>query len=79
MVQLQEYHRTGQSSGPYPYSALTLGAPIDLLQLSTAYQIASGEITYHDFQKEIQRVARLPPNEERYTDLFPSKNSGDLV
>ena len=79
MVQLQEYHRMGQSSGPYPYSALTLGAPINLLQLSTAYQIASREITYHDFQKEIQRVTRLPPNEERYTDLFPSENSGLLV
>ena len=38
MVQLQEYYRLGESTGPYAYSAVAPRAPIDLVQLATIYQ-----------------------------------------
>ena len=70
MVQLQEYHRWGQSTGPYAYNAVEPGAPIDLVQLATIYQTSAGRVRYYDFEKEIQKVARLPPTNERYIHLF---------
>ena len=78
MVQWHEYHRLGEGSGPYPYNLLAPGAPIDFVQLSTIYQVVTGEITYHGFDEEIQRVARLPPTDKRYVNLFPFENSGFL-
>ena len=42
MVQLQEYHRLEQSTAPYPYNVVASGAPINLVQLSTTYQISTG-------------------------------------
>ena len=59
VVQLQEYYRLGESTGPYAYNAVAPGAPIDLVQLATIYQTGPGRLGYHDFDKEIQRVARL--------------------
>ena len=54
------------------------GAPIDVVQLSMTYQIASGQITYQDFQKEIQRFPRLPLTDKRFKNLFPFENCGYL-
>ena len=75
MVQLQEYHRLGQLTGRYPYNAVAPGATIDLVQLATIYQTSPGQVRYNDFEKEIQRVARLPPTNERYINLFPFEDS----
>ena len=52
---------------------------INLVELPTTYQLATAEITYHNFEKAIQRVAHLPPTNERYTNLFSFENCGDLV
>ena len=54
MVELQEYHLLGQSSGPYPYNEVASGARIEFVQVLTTYHVATGEITYHNFEKEIQ-------------------------
>ena len=43
MFELQEYHRLGQSTGPYAYNAVAQGAPIHLLQLTTIYQTGLGK------------------------------------
>ena len=49
------------------------GAPIDLVQLATIYQTGPGHIRYYDFDKEIQRVARLHLTNEAYLNFFLSK------
>ena len=77
MVQLQEYHRMGQSTGQYPHNAVAPGAPIDSVQLATIYQTSPGQVRYHDFESDIQRVARLPPTNERYINLFPFEDCTD--
>ena len=46
MVQLQEYYRIRELTGPYAYKAVTPGAPIDLVQLATLYQPGPGQIRY---------------------------------
>ena len=71
MVQLQEYYRLGQSTGPYAYNAVALGAPIDLVQLATIYQTGPGQIRYYNFDQEIRRVARVHSTQEAYLNLFP--------
>ena len=71
VVQLQEYYRLGESTGPYAYNAVAPGAPIDLVQLATIYQTGPGQIGYHDFDREFRRVARLHPTSEEYVNLFP--------
>ena len=43
MFELQEYHQLGQSTGPYAYSSVAQGAPIDLVQLATIYQTGLGK------------------------------------
>ena len=53
------------------------GAPMDLVQLSTTYHISTGRVTYHNYEREIQRVARLPPTVERNISLFPFGNCAD--
>ena len=53
MVQLQEYYRLGESTGPYAYNAVAPGAPIDLVQLAKICHTGPGQIGYHDFDKEI--------------------------
>ena len=70
MVQLQEYYRLGESTGPYAYSAVAPGAPMDLIQLATIYQTGPGQIRYYDFDKEIRRVTRLHSTNEEYINLF---------
>ena len=79
MVQLQEYHRLGQLTGPYAYNAVAPGAPIDLVQLATIYQTGPGRIRYYDFDKEIRRVARLHSSNEAYLNLFPFEDTTDLT
>ena len=79
MVQLQEYYRLGESTGPYAYNAVAPGAPIDLVQLATIYKTGPGQIGYHDFHKEIRRVARLYSTSEEYINLFPFVDAADLV
>ena len=79
MVQLQEYHRVGQSTGPYAYNAVSPGAHIDLVQLATIYQTSPGQVRYYDFDKEIRKIARLPPTNERYINLFSFEDSNDLT
>ena len=79
MVQVKEYHPLRQSTSPYPYNAAAPEAPINLVQLWTTYRISSGRVKYHDFEKEIQKVARLPPNNRRYITLFPSEDCADLA
>ena len=71
MVQLQEYHRLSQLNGPYPYDVVAPVAPIDLVQLGMTYQVATADITHHNFDEDIQRVARLPPTHKRNVNLFP--------
>ena len=51
---------------------------MDLVQLATIYRTSHGQVRYHDFEKEIQRVARLPPTNERYMNLFPFEDCTDL-
>ena len=70
MVQLQEYHRLGKSTGPYAYHAVAPGAPIDLIQLGRIYQTGPGHVRYYDFHKEIRRVACLHSTNEAYLNLF---------
>ena len=79
MVQLQEYHRPGQSTVPYAYHAVAAGAPIDLVQLATIYQTRPGQIRYYDFEKEIRRGARLHSTNEAYVNLFPFEDAADLT
>ena len=79
MIQLQEYHGSGESTGPYSYNAVASGAPIVLVQLATVYQTRPRQVRYHGFEKEIQRVARLPPTTERYINLFPFEDCTDLT
>ena len=79
MVQLQEYYRLGESTGPYAYNAVASGAPINLVQLATIYQTGPGQIRYHDFDKEIRRVARLHITNEEYINLFPFGDAADLA
>ena len=78
MVQIQEYHRLGQSTGPYAYNAVTPEAPIDRVQLATIYQTGPGHVRYYDFDKEIRRFACLHPTDETYLNLFLFENSTDL-
>ena len=79
MLQLGEYYRLGESTGPYAYNAVAPGAPIDLVRLATVYQTGPGQIGYHDFDKEIRRVARLHSTSEEYIHLFPFVDAADLV
>ena len=79
MVQLQEYHPLGQSTSPYPYNVVARGAPINLVQLATIYRTSPGQVRNHNFEKEIQRVARLSPTNERYIHLFPLEDCTDLT
>ena len=65
MVQLQEYYRLGESTGPYAYNAVAVGAPIDPVQLATIYQTGPGH-----FDKEIRRLARLHSTNKKYINLF---------
>ena len=51
---------------------------MDLVQLATMYQTSPGQVRYHDFEKEIQRVAHFPPTNEMYINLFPFEVSTDL-
>ena len=53
MVQLQDYYRLGELTGPYAYNAVAPGAPIHLSQLATIYQTGPEQIRYYDFDKEI--------------------------
>ena len=71
MVQLQEYYRLEESTGPYAYNAVAPGALIDLVQLATIYQTGPGQIGYHDYDKEVRRVACLHSTCEEYMNLFP--------
>ena len=79
MVQLEEYHPLGQSTGLYPYNAVAPEAPIDLVQLWTVYQISTGRVKYHDFENEIKKVARLSPTNERFISLLPFVDCADLI
>ena len=79
MAQLQKYHRSGQSTGPDPYNVVSPGAPMNLVQLSTTYQISNGRVSYHNFEREIPKVAHLPPTDERYMSLFPFQDCADLT
>ena len=79
MVLLQEYHRLGQSTGPYPYNAVAPGAPIELVKLATIYKTSPRQVRYHHCEKEIQRVAPLQSTNERYINLFPFEDSIDLT
>ena len=79
MVQLQKYHRHGQSTGPYAYNAVTPGAPIDVVQLATIYQTGPGQIRYSDLDKEIPRVVRLHSTNEVHLNLFPFEDAADLT
>ena len=79
MVELQEYHRLGQWAGPYAYNAVAPGAPIDLVQLATIYEIGPGRVRYCDFDKEIWRVAHLHSTNETYRNLFPFEESTNLT
>ena len=79
MVQLQEYYRLGESTGPQAYNAVAPGAPIDLVQMATIYWIGPGQIRYYDFDKEIRRVARLHSTNEEYINLFPFQYAADLA
>ena len=78
VVQLQEYYQLGESTGPYAYNAVAPGAPIDLVQLATITRLDL-DIGYHDFDKEIRRVARLHSTSEEYVNLFPFVDAADLV
>ena len=78
-MQLQEYNRLGESTGPYAYNAVAPGAPIDLVRLATIYQTGPGRIGYHDFDKEIRRIARLHSTNEEYVNLFPFVDAANLV
>ena len=53
MVQLQEYYRLGESTGPHAHNAVAPGAPIDLVQLATIYQTVPEQSGYHDFDQKI--------------------------
>ena len=79
MVQLQEYHRPEQSTGPYAYNAVAPGAPINLVQLAAIYQTGPGHVRYYDFDKEIRRVARPHSTNEAYLNLFPFEDATDLL
>ena len=79
MVQLQEYYRLGESTGPYSYNSVAPGAPMDLVQLATIYQTGPGQIRYYDFDKEIRRVASLHSTNQEYINLFPLEDAGDLT
>ena len=79
VVQVQEYYRLGEQTEPYVYNAVAPGAPIDLVQLATIYQTGPGRLGYHDFDKEIRRVARLHSTSEEYINLFPFVEAADLV
>ena len=79
VVQLQEYYRLGEQTEPYAYNAVAPGAPSDLVQLATIYQTGTGRLRYHDFDKEIQRVARLYSTSKEYVNLFPFVDAADLV
>ena len=79
VVQLEEYYRLGEWTGPYAYNAAAPGAPIHLVQLATIYQPGTGQIRYHDFDKDIRRVARLHSTSEEYVNLFPFLDAADLV
>ena len=79
MVQLQEYHRLGQSTGPYAYNAVAPRAPVDLVQMATIYQTGPGQNRYYDFDKEIRKVARLHSTNEAYLNLFPFEAGTDLT
>ena len=79
MVQLQEYYRLGESTGPYAYNAVAPGAAIDVVQLATICQTGPGRIGYYDCDNEIRRVVRLPSTSEEYINLFTFVDDADLV
>ena len=79
MVQLQEYYRLGELTGPHAYNAVARGAPIDLVQLATTYQTGPGQIRYYDFDKKIRRAARLHSTNEEYLNLFTLGDAADLT
>ena len=54
VVQLQEYYRLGEWTGPYANNAVAPRARIDLVQLTTIYQTCPGQIRYYNFDKEIR-------------------------
>ena len=43
------------------------------------YGISTGRVIYHDFEKEIQKVARLPPSNKTYISLFGFGDCADLT
>ena len=79
MVQLQENHWLGQANGPYQCNGVASGAPIHFVQLSTTYQISTAQVRYHNFEKQILKVARLPATVEREISLFPFEDCADLT
>ena len=79
MVQLLEYYRLGESTGPYAYNALAPGVRIDLVQLATIYQTGPEQIRYYDFDKGIRRVARLHSTSEEYINHFSFVHAADLM
>ena len=45
-MQLQEYYRLGECTGPYAYNPVSPAAPFDLVLLATIYQSGPGQIRY---------------------------------
>ena len=70
MVHLQECHQLSQSIGPYFYNVVAPGATINLLQLWTNYQVATGEITNHDSNALIQKIAHPQQPNQRYIPVL---------
>ena len=52
---------------------------IEFVQLATMYRTSPRQVRYPDLEKEIQRVARVPPTNERYINLFPFEDYTDLA
>ena len=68
-----------QSTGQYLCNAVATGAPMLLAQLPMIYHTSPGRVRHHDFKKGIQKVAGLPPTNERYINLFAFEDCADLT
>ena len=58
---------------------VTPGSPIVLVMLFRTYDMNTGRVHYHDLERDVQNVARLPPTDESCIRLFPFEDCAHLI